>query len=107
MSILERMNKAIENVDTATMEELIHDDFKFYFHSSGTNIGKNEIIEWVKSGDVKNESPPRILFENDEVGFDHSIVKFSDGKKEAVMAHYKFKDGKIIFMETGATKLDS
>jgi hypothetical protein len=23
------------------------------------------------------------------------------------MAHYKFKDGKIIFMETGATKLDS
>jgi hypothetical protein len=22
------------------------------------------------------------------------------------MAHYKFKDGKVIFMETGATKLD-
>ena len=35
------------------------------------------------------------------------LSKFSDGKKEAVMAHYKFKDGKIIFMETGATKLDS
>ena len=44
MSILERMNKAIEDVDTAAMEELIHDDFKFYFHSSGANIGKNEII---------------------------------------------------------------
>lgn len=106
MSILERMNKAIEEIDTATMEELIHDDFQFYFHSSGANIGKSEIIEWVKSGDLKNESPPRILFENDEVGFDHSIVRFSDGKKEAVMAHYKFKDGKVIFMETGATKLD-
>ena len=57
MSILERMNKAIEEIDTATMEELVHDDFQFYFHSSGANIGKSEIIEWVKSGDVKNESP--------------------------------------------------
>tara|TARA_B100000900_G_C20451484_1_gene663330 strand:+ start:369 stop:686 length:318 start_codon:yes stop_codon:yes gene_type:complete len=105
MSILERMNKAIEDIDTATMEELVHDDFKFHFHSNGNSLGKNDIIEWVKSGDVKNEVPPRVLFENEEVGFDHSIVKFSDGKRQAVMAHYKFKDGKIIFMETGATDL--
>ena len=49
---------------------------------------------------------PRILFENEEVGFDHSIVNFSDGKRQAVMAHYKFKDGKVIFMETAATNLD-
>ena len=42
----------------------------------------------------------------EEVGFDHSIVNFSDGKRQAVMAHYKFKDGKIIFMETAATNLD-
>ena len=107
MSILVRMNKAIEELDTDTMEELVHDDFQFYFHSNGKSIGKSDIIEWVKSGDVKNESPPRVLFENDEVGFDHSIVKFSDGKRQAVMAHYKFKDGKVIFMETGATNLDS
>ena len=71
------------------------------------SIGKAEVIEWVKSGDVKNEKPPRILFENNEVGFDHSIVKFSDGKRQAVMAHYKFKDGKVIFMETAATNLDN
>ncbi len=107
MSILVRMNKAIEELDTDTMEELVHDDFQFYFHSNGKSIGKSDIIEWVKSGDVKNESPPRVLFENDEVGFDHSIVKFSDGKRQAVMAHYKFKDGKVIYMETGATNLDS
>ena len=25
----------------------------------------------------------------------------------AVMEHYKFKDGKVIYMETGATKLPS
>ena len=107
MSILERMNKAIEDLDTSTMEEILHDDFKFYFHSDGKSIGKSDIIEWVKSGGVKNEASPRVLFENEEVGFDHSIVKFSGGKRQAVMAHYKFKDGKIIFMETGATDLNN
>jgi len=69
MSIIEKMNKAVEEMDISTMDELLHDDFEFYFHSSGSSIGKNEIIEWVKSGDVKNEKPPRILFENDVVGF--------------------------------------
>ena len=58
----------------------------------------------MKSGDVTNEKV-RILFENDEVGFDHCIVRFADGNREAVMAHYKFKDGKVIYMETGATKI--
>jgi hypothetical protein len=107
MSLLEKMNKAMEEIDTSSMEEILHDDFEFYFHSSGTSIGKAEVIEWVKSGDVKNEKPPRILFENNEVGFDHSIVKFSDGKRQAVMAHYKFIDGKVIFMDTAATNLDN
>ena len=106
MSILEKMNKAIEEIDTSSMDEILHDDFEFYFHSSGTSIGKIEVIEWIKSGEVKNEKPPRVLFENEEVGFYHSIVNFSDGKRQAVMAHYKFKDGKIIFMETAATNLD-
>ena len=107
MSIIEKMSKIVNEGDTSGAEQLIHDDFQFYFHSNGKSIGKSDIIEWVKSGDVKNESPPRVLFENDEVGFDHSIVKFSDGNRQAVMAHYKFKDGKVIFMETGATNLDS
>ena len=49
MSILEKMNKAIEEIDSSSMEEILHDDFEFYFHSSGTSIGKSEVIEWVKS----------------------------------------------------------
>ena len=28
MSILERMNKAIEGIDASAMEEILHDDFK-------------------------------------------------------------------------------
>ena len=35
MSILEKMNKAIEEIDASSMEEILHDDFEFYFHSSG------------------------------------------------------------------------
>ena len=45
------------------------------------------------------------LFENAEIGFDHAIVSFKDGNKEAVMSYYKFKDGKVVYQETGATKL--
>ena len=33
------------------------------------------------------------------------ITSFADGNKEAVMSYYKFKDGKIVHQETGATKL--
>ena len=30
---------------------------------------------------------------------------FDDGNKEAVMTYYNFKDGKVAYQETGATKL--
>ncbi len=40
-----------------------------------------------------------------EVGFEHAFVSYKDGNKEAVMTYYKYKDGKIAYMETGATKL--
>ncbi len=104
MSILEKFNKVIANCDASLANEIIHDDFKFLLHSSGKSLGKKEVIEWIKTGDVKR-SNVRILFENDQVGFEHSIVTFNDGNKEAVMAHFKYKDGKIIHQETGATKL--
>ena len=35
----------------------------------------------------------------------YEYVKFNDGNVEAVMAVYKYKDGKIISLETGATKI--
>ncbi len=104
MSILEKFNKAIANSDVNLANEIMHDDFQFVLHSSGKKLGKKEVVAWIKSGDVKR-SNVRILFENDQVGFEHSIVTFNDGNKEAVMSHLKYKDGKIIHQETGATKL--
>jgi len=47
----------------------------------------------------------RIVYENDEIGVEHSFVTFSDGNIQAVMAVFKFKDGQIISLETGATNM--
>ena len=104
MSILEKYNKAIASREAGLANEVIHDDYKFLLHSSGKTLNKQDVIKWLKSGDVKRNNV-RALFENDEVGFEHSFVTFNDGNKEAVMNYLKFKDGKIIHQETGATKI--
>ena len=62
------------------------------------------MVKWVGMKDILKENV-RVLFENDEVGFEHAFVTFKDGNKEAVMTFYKFKDGKVVHQETGATKL--
>ena len=104
MSILKRYTDAIDKKDEATMNELLHDDFKFTMHKSGNSLGKADVIKWAMSGDI-NQDKVRVVYENDEVGIHHSLVTFNDGNVEAVMAVYKYKDGKIISLETGATKL--
>ena len=104
MSLLKRYTDAIDKKDEATMNELLHDDFKFTMHKSGNSLGKADVIKWAMSGDI-NKDRVRILFENDEIGVEHSYVTFNDGNTEAVMAVYKYKDGKVISLETGATKI--
>ena len=104
MSIIEKMTKIVNEGDTAGAEELIHDDYQFLMHSSGKSLTKTDVVGWVGMKDVK-KSNLRVLFENDEVGFEHAMVTFNDGNKEAVMTYYKFKDGKVAYQETGATKL--
>ena len=104
MSILEKFNKAIANCDANLANEIIHDDFKFLMHASGKNLTKKEVVSWIGMKDVKKNNV-RVLFENDKVGFEHAMVTFNDGNKEAVMSYYKFKDGKVTHQETGATKL--
>ena len=47
----------------------------------------------------------RIVYENNEIGIEHSFVTFSDGNIQAVMAVFKFKNGQIISLETGATNM--
>ena len=104
MSLLKRYTDAIDKKDEATMNELLHDDFKFTMHKSGNSLGKADVINWAMSGDI-NQDKTRVVYENDEVGVHHSLVTFNDGNVEAVMAVYRYKDGKIVSLETGATPI--
>ena len=104
MSILEKYNNAFMNKDEAAMNEVLHDDYKFTMHASGNVLSKQDVIKWALSDDI-NRDKVRIVYENDEIGVEHSFVTFSDGNIQAVMAVFKFKDGKIISLETGATNM--
>jgi len=104
MSILAKMDAAMTAKDKAAMNEIFHDDYKFTMHASGKVMEKADVIKWAMSGDI-NKDKIRVLFENDEIGVEHSFVTFNDGNTEAVMAVYKYQDGKVVSLETGATKI--
>jgi len=104
MSILEKYDKIFQAKDEAGMNEILHDDFKFTMHSSGNQLSKSDVIGWAMSDDI-NDDKSRIVYENDEIGIHHAFVTFKDGNTQAVMAVYKFKDGKIFSLETGATNM--
>jgi len=104
MSLLAKMDAAITAKDEVAMNEIIHDDYKFTMHASGNVLGKADVIKWAMSGDI-NRDKVRVIYENDEIGVEHAFVTFNDGNTEAVMAVYKYQDGKVISLETGATKI--
>ena len=104
MSLLEKYDQVFMNKDEAGMNEVLHDDYTFTMHASGNVLNKQDVIKWAMSDDIKREKV-RILYENDEIGVEHSFVTFSDGNTQAVMAVFKIKDGKIFSLETGATNM--
>jgi ketosteroid isomerase-like protein len=105
MSILAKYETAFESGDKEQLDAVIHDDCKFYPHVGGAVMTKSDIMAFAGTGAVRTESH-RILFENEEVGVAHSIAHFANGStSEAVLAFYRFQDGKIIHVETGATPL--
>ena len=104
MSILAKYNKAMEDKDEAALRDIIHDDYTFTMHKSGTVLKKDDVVKWAMSGDI-NRDKVRVIYENDEIGVEHAFVTFNDGNKEAVMAVFKFKDGKVFSLETGATSM--
>ena len=104
MSLLEKYNQVFMNKDEAGMNEVLHDDYTFTMHASGNVLNKQDVMKWAMSDDINREKV-RILYENDEVGVEHSFVTFSDGNTQAVMAVFKIKDGKIFSLETGATNI--
>ena len=104
MSILTKYSEAFMNKDEAAMNDILHDDYKFTMHASGNVLSKQDVISWAMGDDINREKV-RIIYENDEIGIEHSFVTFNDGNTQAVMAVFKFKDGKIFSLETGATNM--
>ena len=104
MSILEKMNNAVAQKDETLLKDILHDDYKFTMHASGNVLSKDDVIKWAMTGDINREKV-RIIYENDEIGVEPSFVTFEDGNTQAVMGVYKYQDGKIISLETGATNI--
>ena len=105
MSILAKYEEAFQSGDKDLLDAVIHDDCKFYPHVGGAVMTKSDIMAFAGTDMVRSEAH-RILFENDEVGVAHSIAHFANGSdSEAVLAFYRYQDGKIIHVETGATPL--
>ena len=102
--MLEKYTNAIDKKDESTMNELLHDDFKFTMHSSGNVLSKSDVVGWAMSDDI-NSDKDRIVYENDEIAVHHSFVTFNDGNTQAVMSVFKIENGKIVSLETGATNM--
>ena len=65
-----------------------------------------ERLHWAKENLEPVQSDYRVVYENDEIGVTHAVVKFkSDGNIQGVMSFFRFKDGKLFRHETGASNL--
>ena len=105
MSLLEKWGKALDNTDMTTLNEIYHDDYEFTLHSAGKILFKKDVLDWIAMDDIISTNY-RILYENDEIGVTHVVVKFkSDGNIQGVLSFLRFKDGKIFRQETGASNL--
>jgi hypothetical protein len=105
MSLLEKWGNALKFSDIDLLSEIYHDDYEFTLHSAGKTLNKKDVLDWVAMDDVVTENY-RILYENDEIGVTHAVVKFkSDGNVQGVLSFLRFKDGKIFRHETGASNL--
>ena len=105
MSILAAYQSAFESGDVNALDTLLHDEFTFTPHVGDTVMRKVDVLAFAGSEAVRTEGH-RVLYENHEIGVEHAIAHFSnDSTSEAVLSFHRFKDGKIISTETGATPL--
>ena len=105
MPLIQKLYDAQENKDLEKYNEVLSEDYYWLQHSTGKHIPREELSKWFMSDDAPKTEKQRIIYENDEIGVAHFFVSFKDGSRQAVLAVYIIKDGKIIRSETGATTL--
>ena len=105
MSLIQKLYDAQENKDLEKYNEVLSEDYYWLQHSTGKHIPREELNKFFMSDEAPKTESQRIIYENDEIGVGHFFVSFKDGSRQAVLAVYIIKDGKIIRSETGATTL--
>ena len=105
MSLIQKLIDAQDNQELKAYNEVLSEDYYWLRHSTGEKVPKDELSKWLISPDAPKTESSRIIYENDEIGVAHSFVTFKNGSRQAVLAVYIIKDGKIIRSETGATTM--
>ena len=105
MSLIQKLYDAEAKKDLKAYNEVLSEDYVWVQHSTGKHIPRDELSKWFMSNEAPKTDNQRIIYENDEIGVAHSFVTFKDGSRQAVMAVYIIKNGKIIRSETGATTM--
>ena len=109
MSMYEKWSAGLDNRDADALIALLHDDYAFVRHQSGSTMDKaamSEMLRAFMSSDSVVIHSRRCLYENDEVLVEHQVMDFPDGSREAIIGFNRLKDGLIIHSETGATPID-
>jgi len=105
MSVIQKLIDAQDNQDLKAYNEVLSEDYYWLRHSTGEKVPRDELSKWLISPDAPKSENTRIIYENDEIGVAHFFVSFKDSSRQAVLAVYNIKDGKIIRSETGATNM--
>ena len=99
----------MEKRDAVAYAEILHPDFRFVRHQSGTEMSRDQMVEMLEMM-MSNErvviQNPRCLYENEDILVEHSLMDFPDGSREAVMSVHIKKEGLIYRTETGATLIE-
>ena len=105
MSLIQKLYDAQEKKDLEKINEILSEDYVWVQHSTGKHVPRDEVSKFIISDEGPKTEGQRIIYENDEIGVVHFFVSFKDDSRQAVLAVYNIKDGKIIRSETGATNI--
>ena len=108
MSVFKKLEVATENRDAQAYIDLMADDAVFVRHQTGDTMNKaqaSEMLRRMMASGGANFGKRRCIYENDDILVVHSVNDYPDGTREAVLAAYTLRNGKVVRLETGATPL--
>jgi hypothetical protein len=89
MKMHRALKKAYGEKDIDALMSLIHEDYEFIRHQSGTILKKPEyrvMISGMLAATNYKEVMQRCIYENDDILVEHSVKKYQDGSRESLIA---------------------